>query len=82
MSELTEDPTALLRRAMLDNDEDRKAWRYWDGEHWNNEALREDFEVIKFASPFVVVRRRRDGVIGTMKFINYQRTYFDFRAST
>jgi len=45
---------------------------------WTTEQLREEFEVQGFAAPFVVVRRRSDGVRGTLAFRHNPRVYFCF----
>ncbi|QGJ92736.1 hypothetical protein QDA04_gp66 [Microbacterium phage Megan] len=47
---------------------------------WDTTALREDFEVIAFAAPFVQVRRRADGQIGTLRFDHAPRRYYDWVA--
>jgi hypothetical protein len=47
---------------------------------WDTEALRRDFEVLGFAAPFVVVRRRSDGVKGVLQFNHNPRIYFGFTA--
>lgn len=40
-----------------------------DGEQsWDTKQLQEDFSVEGFASPFVVVRRKSDGVRGSLQF--------------
>lgn len=47
---------------------------------WTTEQLREDFEVICFAAPFVVVKRKSDGVKGMLEFTHMPRLYFNFVA--
>jgi hypothetical protein len=47
---------------------------------WDTKALQAEFQVIGFAAPFVVVRRRSDGVKGTLEFTHQPRTYFSFQA--
>lgn len=47
---------------------------------WNTDELREDFEVIGFLAPFVVVKRKADGVRGTLEFTHSPRIYFDWKA--
>jgi hypothetical protein len=37
-----------------------------------------DFQVVGYAAPFVVVRRRSDGQLGTLEFTHSPRTYFGF----
>jgi hypothetical protein len=36
------------------------------------------YEVISFAAPFVIVKRRSDGVKGSMSFDHRPRFYYDF----
>lgn len=43
---------------------------------WDTEQLRADFEVVGFAAPFVVVKRRSDGAKGTLEFTHSPRVYF------
>ena len=45
---------------------------------WDTKTLQQDYEVIGFSAPFVVVRRRRDGVKGTLQFNHNPRVYWDF----
>lgn len=49
------------------------------GQQWDTKQLQEDFEVLGFAAPFVVVKRRKDGVVGTLEFTHNPRTYFGFQ---
>ena len=43
---------------------------------WTTDELQEDFEVIGFQAPFVVVRRKSDGVLGSLQFTQSPRVYF------
>jgi len=45
---------------------------------WDTAQMQADFEVIGFAAPFVDVRRRADGIKGTLEFVHSPRFYFDF----
>jgi len=47
-------------------------------ERWDTATLQRDFEVIGFLAPFVVVRRKSDGVKGSMEFTHNPRFYFNF----
>jgi len=47
--------------------------------YWNTEELIAEFEVIRFFAPFVQVRRRKDGVVGTMMFRHSPRLYFGWK---
>ena len=46
----------------------------YTGQTWDTDQLRAEFEVIGFAAPFVVVRRRSDNVAGTLGFRHWPRT--------
>lgn len=46
---------------------------------WTTAELQAEFDVVGFAAPFVVVRRRVDGVKGSLAFKHSPRVYFDFR---
>ena len=45
---------------------------------WTKEELMRDFEVKGFGHGLVVVRRRSDGVLGSLNFTHRPRNYFDF----
>lgn len=47
-------------------------------ERYTTDELREQFEVLGFAAPFVVVRRKADGVLGSLEFTHSPRVYFNF----
>lgn len=49
---------------------------------WDTDSLRAEFEVLSFAAPFVVVRRRSDGKAGTLEFTNNPRVYFNWVEDT
>lgn len=48
------------------------------GEVWDTDELERDFEIKGFLAPFVVVRRRSDGVGGSLVFQHRPRFYFRF----
>ncbi len=48
------------------------------GEVWDTDELRRDFEPLGFLAPFVMVRRRSDGVVGSLMFQHDPRFYFRF----
>jgi hypothetical protein len=50
-----------------------------DGRKWTTAELQAEFEVIGFAAPFVVVRRRSDGQRGSLEFTHSPRVYFGWR---
>lgn len=47
-------------------------------QRWNTEELQKDFEVLSFSAPWVIVRRRSDGVKGSLEFTHSPRYYFNF----
>ena len=48
------------------------------GRVWNTEELSQEFEVVGFMAPLVVVRRRSDGKKGSLEFQHSPRFYFNF----
>lgn len=48
------------------------------GQVWDTDELTADFEVIGFAAPLVVVRRRSDHLKGSLEFQGSPRFYFNF----
>ena len=45
---------------------------------WDTTELQIDFEVIGFAAPFVIVRRKEDNAKGSLEFQHSPRFYFNF----
>jgi hypothetical protein len=80
------DPTEDLRRQRLAeiNAEagSREALEARYGKVWNTQQLADDFEVVGFLAPFVVVRRKADDVKGSLEFTHNPRHYFNFVAHT
>lgn len=79
---MSADPTEALRRertAELNGQPcDRQTLETLYGRIWDTDQLREEFEVIGFLAPFVVVRRRADGREGSLEFQHAPRFYFHF----
>jgi hypothetical protein len=48
------------------------------GRVWTTDELAQEFEVIGFLAPYVAVRRKSDGVKGSMEFMHNPRFYFNF----
>lgn len=55
------------------------AMKYGADNVWTTTTLQDEFVAIGFMAPYVVVRRKGDGVVGTMTFCHSPRFYFDFR---
>ena len=77
------DPTEAIRRQRVAeiNAEpgSREALEAQYGHVWNTDQLSEEFEVIGFMAPLVVVRRRSDGRKGSLEFQHNPRIYFNFQ---
>jgi hypothetical protein len=46
---------------------------------WTTAQMQEDFEPLSFAAPFIIVRRRADGVRGSLEFTHSPRVYFNWQ---
>jgi hypothetical protein len=53
---------------------------YGEKNVWTTDEATELFDFTGFAAPFVVVRRKADGVKGCLTFQHNPRLYFDFKA--
>jgi hypothetical protein len=77
------DDTEAIRRQKLAeinaHPGNREALEAAHGKVWDTNQLAEDFEVIGFLAPYVVVRRKADGVKGSLAFQHSPRFYFDFQ---
>lgn len=78
------DPTEAIRRELLvqvnQHPGSREALEAEHGQVWDTNQLRETFEVLGFMAPFVVVKRRSDGVKGSLQFQHHPRLYHSFQA--
>jgi hypothetical protein len=77
------DPTEPIRREMVAQINGVAGSReYLESKHgqvWDTSQLQEDFEVLGFLAPFVIARRKSDGVRGSLLFQNSPRIYFGFQ---
>ena len=77
------DPTETIRRQRLAeiNAEpgSREALEAQHGQVWETSELQQDFEALGFMAPYIVVRRRSDGVKGSLEFQHDPRLYFSFK---
>ena len=78
------DPTESIRREMLAEINaqpgSREALESEHGKVWSTDEMCQDFEAIGFMAPLVVVRRRSDGVKGSLMFQHSPRLYYGFSA--
>lgn len=70
------DETEGIRRAMLATGQPAADLAVTDGPTWTTETLSQEFEVLGFMAPFVVVRRKSDGKKGSLEFTHNPRVYF------
>ena len=78
------DPTESIRRELLAeiNAEpgSREALEAQHGDVWDTNQLREAFDILGFAAPLMVVRRKSDGQKGSLLFQHSPRLYYGFDA--
>lgn len=72
------DPVDVIREIMIDSGQPAKDLAATEGPTWDTAALTNDFEVLGFMAPFVVVRRRSDGKRGSLEFTHNPRVYFNW----
>lgn len=76
------DETDAVRREMLATGQpqaDLAEAQAAQEQTWDTAALQRDFEVLNFQAPFVVVRRRSDGAVGSLEFTHSPRVYFAWK---
>jgi hypothetical protein len=77
------DPTETIRRQRLAEINlvpgSREALEAQHGQVWDTDELMEEFEAIGFMAPIIVVRRRADGVKGSLEFQHSPRFYFNWQ---
>jgi len=77
------DPTETARRQRVVEINlvpgSREALEAQHGKVWDTSQLTQDFEAIGFMAPFIVVRRRTDGVKGSLEFQHSPRFYFNWQ---
>ncbi len=78
------DPTEAIRQKLTAEVNAVEGSReYLEAEHgevWDTTQLQQEFEVLSFMAPFVVVRRRSDRAMGSVMFQASPRYYFSFKA--
>lgn len=80
------DETETIRREMVQTinsaAKTREELEQLHGQVWNTDELQQDFEVLGFMAPLVVVQRRSDNCKGSLYFQHSPRIYFDFTPHT
>lgn len=86
------DDTAAVRREMIETGQSQKdlnaelyaAARRGDENDptWTTAELQTEFDVLSFMAPFVTVRRKSDGKLGSLEFTHSPRIYFGWKEYT
>jgi len=74
---MTDDPTENIRMVMLASGHPQREAEKAERKLTTDE-LRAEYEVLGFLAPFVHVRRKSDGVEGSLEFTHSPRFYFNF----
>lgn len=75
------DDTAEVRRGLIERgrpQHDLAAAETAGRQRWTTKQMQEEFEVRSFMAPFVAVRRKSDGQLGSLEFTHSPRVYFNF----
>lgn len=76
------DPTESIRRTLVAqtnaNAAARKELEERHGTVYDSDEVRDLFDVVGFAAPFMVVRRKSDGTKGSLMFQHSPRFYWGF----
>ena len=77
-NDVTEPIRRVLQATINADPGSREALEQEYDQVWNTRELSQDFEVLGFMAPYVVVRRKSDGVKGSLMFQHDPRLYFSF----
>jgi hypothetical protein len=76
------DPIEAIRRQQLveinADPGSRAALEAKHGQVWDTSELQDEFQALGFMAPYIIVRRRSDGVKGSLMFQANPRYYFSF----
>lgn len=75
----TEDQATRIRREMIETGQPQRDLAQDQGQTWTTAQLTEDFTVLGFAAPMVMVIRKADGKKGTLEFTHSPRVYFGWQ---
>jgi transcriptional regulator with XRE-family HTH domain len=78
LMDVTEDARREISQGINGNPQGRAGLEAAHGQVWDTEELTQDFLVLAFANPLVVVKRKTDGVKGSLFFQGTPRLYFKF----
>ena len=81
---MSNDPTESIRKELLveinAQPGSREHLEAQHGQVWSTQQLSDDFEVLGFMAPLVVVKRKFDNQKGSLMFQTSPRFYFGFEA--
>jgi hypothetical protein len=78
MDDTTEDFRRVLVNEINSDPSGRSALEKEHGQVWDTTELSRDYEVKGFMAPYVVVKRKSDGAVGSLLFQHSPRYYFSF----
>ena len=77
------DQTETTRRQMVQeinaNPGSREYLEAKHGQVWNTSELQQEFSVLGFMAPLIIVERKSDGVKGSLLFQHDPRLYYGFK---
>jgi len=79
MIDSTEDARRVLVAVINGQAADRATLEERYGRVWDTSELANDFGVLEFAAPLVVVRRKADDKLGSLMIQHHPRYYFAFQ---
>lgn len=75
------DPTETIRRQLVpDMPVELRAAFHNDEPIWTTAQMTDEFEVLGFQAPYVAVKRKSDGIKGSLMFTHSPRYYFGWLA--
>ncbi len=80
---MTDETESLRRQRLAEINAEpgsREALEAKYGQVWDTRQLAHDYIVLGFQAPYIVVRRKSDGVVGSLEFQHLPRFYFNFVA--
>jgi len=81
------DPTEVLRKNLVEHINSHPETRekleevFGKEDVFDTKEVSEEFKIVGFMAPFVLVERKSDGVEGTLMFQHDPRFYFNFQKS-
>lgn len=79
---MKDDTEGIRRQRLIEINEipkDRDALESEYGQTWDTKELAREFIVVGFLAPIIVVKRKSDGVVGSLEFPHDPRIYFNFQ---